>query len=113
RRSLRAARQARCRRPHPRLGGRAAEPARIELMRALKRTLLTVGLITAAMAYAFRIDAAGTPQFWAALAVPYLLLAALAVRKLWDEGALLDVLQPRWGDFSLGFLTAAILLLAS
>jgi membrane protease YdiL (CAAX protease family) len=26
---------------------------------------------------------------------------------------LLDVLQPRWGDFSIGFLTAAVLLLAS
>jgi uncharacterized protein len=79
----------------------------------MKLTLITVALITAAMAFAFRIDVAGSPWFWVALGVPYLGLAALAVRKLWDEGALVDVLSPRWGDFSLGFATAAILLAAS
>ena len=79
----------------------------------MRLTLITVALITAAMAFAFRIDVAGSPWFWVALAVPYLALAALAVKKLWDEGALVDVLSPRWGDFSLGFATAAILLAAS
>jgi len=79
----------------------------------MKLTLLTVALITAAMAFAFRLDLAGSPAFWLALGVPYLGLAALAVRKLWDEGALVDVLSPRWGDFSLGFVTAGLLLLAS
>ncbi len=79
----------------------------------MKLTLLTVALITAAMAFAFRLDVAGSPWFWVALGVPYLGLAALAVRKLWDEGALVDVLSPRWGDFSMGFATAAILLAAS
>lgn len=79
----------------------------------MKLTLLTVTLITAAMAFAFRLDLAGTPSFWIALGVPYLALAGLALRKLWQEGALLDVLAPRWGDFSLGFVTAAILLFAS
>jgi uncharacterized protein len=79
----------------------------------MKRTLLTMALTTAAMAFAFRMEVAGSPWFWAALAVPYLALAALALHKLWDEGALVDVLSPRWGDLSLGFLTAAVLLLAS
>jgi membrane protease YdiL (CAAX protease family) len=79
----------------------------------MKVTLLSVALITAAMAIAFRLDLAGTPWFWVTLAVPYLALAALALRKLWDEGALADVLTPRWGDFSLGFLSAALLLAAS
>ena len=79
----------------------------------LPLTLLTVTLITAAMAFAFRISLAGTPWFWVALGVPYLALAGLALHKLWSEGALLDVLQPRWGDFSLGFVTAAILLAAA
>lgn len=79
----------------------------------MKRTLLTMALVTAAMAFAFRMDVAGSAWFWVALAVPYLALAALALHKLWDEGRLLDVLSPRWGDFSLGFLTAAVLLLAS
>lgn len=79
----------------------------------MKRTLLTTALITAAMAFAFRLDMAGSPWFWVALAVPYAALAALAVHKLWDEGTLVDVLSPRWGDLSLGALTAAVLLLAS
>ncbi len=79
----------------------------------MKLTLLTVTLITAAMAFAFRIEVAGSLAFWAALGVPYAALAALSLRKLWNDGALADVLTPRWGDFSLGFLTAAILLFAS
>jgi uncharacterized protein len=79
----------------------------------MKRTLLTMALTTAAMAFAFRLEVAGSPWFWAALAVPYLALAALALHKLWDEGTLVDVLSPRWGDLSLGALTAAVLLLAS
>ena len=79
----------------------------------MKLTLLTVALISAAMAFAFRIDLAGSPWFWAALGVPYLTLAALAVRKLYSDGTLIDVLLPRWGDFTLGFMTAALLLLAS
>lgn len=79
----------------------------------MKLTLLTVVIITAAMAFAFRLELAGSPWFWVALGVPYLLLALLALHKLWDEGALVDVLSPRWGDFSLGFATAAILLGAS
>jgi membrane protease YdiL (CAAX protease family) len=82
-------------------------------MNALKRTVLAVVVITAAMAFAFRLELAGSWLFWAALGVPYLVLAGLALHKLWNEGALLDVLAPRWGDFSLGFLTAALLLLAS
>lgn len=79
----------------------------------MKLTILSVTLITAAMAFAFRIDLAGSPMFWVALGVPYLALAGLALRKLWSEGAFVDVLAPRWGDFSLGFVTAAILLFAS
>jgi CAAX protease family protein len=79
----------------------------------MKLTLLTVTLITAAMALAFRIEVAGSLTFWLLLGVPYLLLAALALRKLWDEGVLLDVLAPRWGDLSVGFLTGAVLLLTS
>lgn len=82
-------------------------------MNGLKRTLLSVTLITLAMGYAFRLELAGSYRFWAALAVPYLLLGALALHKLWNDGTLVDVLMPRWGDFSLGFVSAAILLAAS
>jgi membrane protease YdiL (CAAX protease family) len=79
----------------------------------LKRTVLTVVLIAAAMAFAFRPSLAGTPWFWLSLLAPYAALAAIAVHKLWDEGRLVEVLTPRWGDFSLGFATAALLLFAS
>lgn len=79
----------------------------------MKRTLLTMALSTAAMAFAFRLELAGTFWFWVALGVPYLALAALALHKLWDEGTLLDVLAPRWGDLSIGVLVGAILLAAS
>jgi membrane protease YdiL (CAAX protease family) len=79
----------------------------------MKRTLLTMAVTTSAMTFAFRLEVAGSLWFWAALAVPYLALAAWALHKLWDEGTLADVLAPRWGDLSLGFLTAAVLLLAS
>ncbi len=79
----------------------------------MKRTLLSTAVLTAAMAFAFRLELAGTVWFWAALAIPYAALAALSLHKLWDEGTLADVLSPRWGDLSLGALTATILLLAS
>lgn len=79
----------------------------------MKRTLLTLALTTAAMAFAFRLELAGTIWFWVALGVPYLALAALALYKLWDEGTLVDVLAPRWGDLSIGVLTGALLLAAS
>jgi membrane protease YdiL (CAAX protease family) len=79
----------------------------------MKRTLLTMALSTAAMAFAFQPELAGTFWFWVALGVPYLALAALALHKLWDEGTLLDVLSPRWGDLSIGVLVGAILLAAS
>lgn len=65
------------------------------------------------MAFAFRIEVAGSAWFWVSLALPYAALAALALHKLYHEGTLLDVLTPRWGDFSLGFLTAGLLLAAS
>ncbi len=79
----------------------------------MKRTLLTLALTTAAMAIAFRLELAGSIWFWVTLGVPYLALAALALYKLWDEGTLVDVLAPRWGDLSIGVLTGAMLLASS
>lgn len=79
----------------------------------MKLTLLSVTLITAAMAFAFRLEAAGSATFWLGLGVPYALLALLALRRLWNDGTLIEALTPRWGDLSLGFVTAALLLFAS
>ena len=59
------------------------------------RVLLTVVLTFAGMAYSFREAAAGTPQFWLGVSLPYLLLAALALHKMWSDGTLVDLLKPR------------------
>ncbi len=79
----------------------------------MKRTFLAVVFSTAAMAFAFRLQLSASLWFWAALCVPYLALAALALHKLWDEGRLVDVMAPRWGDLSVGVVTGAALLAAS
>ena len=76
-------------------------------------TFVSLVVITAAMAFAFRLELAGTPTFWFALLIPYGALAVVAVKRLWDDGTLLDVLGPRWGDLSLGVVTGAVLLIAS
>lgn len=82
-------------------------------MKGLTHTLLTLVVAGLAMTFAFRLEVAGTPWFWVVLTSSYLLLGALALRKLWNDGRLVDVLTPRWGDLSLGVVTGALLLLAS
>lgn len=76
----------------------------------MRRTIFAFVLATAGMAFAFRPAAAASWQFWAGIGVPYLILTLVALHKLWDDGTLIDVLQPRWGDLSIGVLTAALLL---
>ena len=79
--------------------------------------MIRVGLaffVTAiAHGFAFRESLQGTTAFWLWIAVPALLLAALAVHHFWDTGTLGERLLPRWGDLSIGALTALVLLVAS
>ncbi|MBX3126586.1 MAG: CPBP family intramembrane metalloprotease [Polyangiaceae bacterium] len=79
----------------------------------MKRALLVTALVAVAHGMAFRPALAGSTEFWLWLAVPYALLAGFAVWRLWDDGTLLDVLKPKWGDLSIGALTAAVLLVGS
>jgi membrane protease YdiL (CAAX protease family) len=79
----------------------------------MRPIVLVLVVVAAVNAFAFRLDLAGTWKFWAALAGPYTLLSAYALWRLWDEGTAFERLAPRWGDFSLGFVTAALLLGAS
>jgi len=79
----------------------------------MRRIALVILVVAAANAFAFRLDVAGSWQFWAALGVPYAALAAYSLYSLWDAGTMLDVLKPRWGDFSVGFVSAAVLLAGS
>ena len=71
-------------------------------------------LVTAiSHAIAFREPLQGTMAFWMWILLPALVLAALAVHHFWDAGTLGERLLPRWGDLSIGALTALVLLVAS
>ncbi len=77
------------------------------------RVLATVVLVTLGYVISFRPSIAGQPLFWWGIGVPYAVLLVLALHQMWDEGTLLDLLTPRWGDLSIGALTAALLLVCS
>lgn len=79
----------------------------------MRRVLLVLVALSAANAFAFRPEVAGQTTFWLAVSVPYLLAAGLSAHKLWDDGTLVDLLKPKWGDLSIGAVTALLLLLAS
>jgi uncharacterized protein len=90
-----------------------ATPARGPAFSVPLRVLITVVLVTASYAFAFRPSIAGSDSFWWGIALPYLVLAGLALHQMWDDGTLIDKLSPRWGDLSIGMLTATLLLLCS
>src|SRR5262249_26602551 len=46
---------------------------------------------------------------WIGLLLPYLVLSAFAVYRFKEDGTLSDVLRLRSGDFTIGFLLAALL----
>jgi membrane protease YdiL (CAAX protease family) len=75
----------------------------------MKTTLLTVALVGLGLGLAFRESVAGTTAMWLWLGVPYVALAAFALRRFYDDGTLRDVLQPRSGDLTIGFLVAGCL----
>ena len=77
------------------------------------RILLALALTFAGMTYSFSEARAGEPSFWLGVSLPYLLLSALALHKMWAEGTLLDLLTPRWGDLSIGAVSMMGLLFAS
>ena len=79
----------------------------------MRRVALAVLLVGAATAWAFRLDVAGTWKLWAAIGGTYAVLGVVAVHKLWDDGTLLDRLKPKWGDISIGVVTAAGLIFAT
>ena len=79
----------------------------------MRLVLLVVAATLAAVSFAFRPSVAGSWAFWLGITVPYLVLAAIALYQMWDDGTIFDILKPRWGDLSIGALTALILLFAS
>jgi membrane protease YdiL (CAAX protease family) len=79
----------------------------------MMRVWLTVLLTFGGMIYSFREAAAGEPQFWLGVSLPYVLLVAVALQKMWQDGSLVERLTPRWGDLSIGALSMIGLLFAS
>ena len=79
----------------------------------MKLVGLTVLVVTIANTLAFRETLAGSPWFLVYLLAAYLALAAVAVRYFWDEGTWPQRLKPRWGDLSIGAISAMVLLIAS
>lgn len=79
----------------------------------LSRVALVVLVAGAAHALAFRPEVAGSTSLWWWMLGGYGILTGVALHFLWQEGTLGARLTPRWGDFSIGFLTASILLLGS
>ena len=79
----------------------------------MKQVLLVVVAVAAAHALAFREAYAGTLTFFLILAVTYAALAGLALRHFAREGTLRERLAPKWGDLSLGALSAMVLLMVS
>lgn len=79
----------------------------------MKRLVVSTVLIAAALAYAFSSHAQGKLSFWLVIGGAYLVIAALGVHKLWDDGTLLDVFRLRGGDISIGLVIAAMLGLAT
>jgi membrane protease YdiL (CAAX protease family) len=75
----------------------------------MKIALLAIALVGAGLGLAFRESVAGTAVMWLWLGVPYLALSAFALRRFHDDGTLRDVLRPRSGDLTIGFLVAGAL----
>lgn len=75
----------------------------------MKIALAAIALIGAGLGLAFRESVAGTSAMWVWLGVPYLALAAFALRRFAGDGTLKDVLRPKAGDLSIGFLIAGLL----
>jgi membrane protease YdiL (CAAX protease family) len=74
----------------------------------MKIAAFVTAVVAAAIAFAFRVDLAGTPAMWIGMAVPYTALSALAVWRLYDDGTLLDAFRIRAGDVTVGVLTAGL-----
>lgn len=74
---------------------------------------LVLVVTLAANGFALRPSVAGSSGMWLVLAAAYTVLSALALYFMWNEGTLVERLAPRWGDISLGAITAIALLVAS
>ena len=77
---------------------------------------LLVGLVllpAASMSFAFQLVNASKPLVLWAVALPYALLAGLAIARMWKDGELGEKLRPRSGDLAKGAFIAMLLYLGA
>jgi membrane protease YdiL (CAAX protease family) len=74
----------------------------------VKVALLVTVFVAAAMSFAMRESVAASPAMWIALTLPYVVLAGFALQRFHRDGTLRDVMRLRGGDFTIGFLLAAL-----
>jgi hypothetical protein len=79
----------------------------------MRLVLLVVIVLLAANGFALRPSLAGSAEMWLVLVAAYTVLSAIALYAMWNDGTLVERLSPRWGDISLGAITAIVLLVAS
>ena len=77
------------------------------------RVLLCIVLAGAGHGLAFHERFEGSPAVFYILAAVYALLCGVALHFFWDQGTLLDRLEPRWGDLSIGAVTMLLLVLTA
>lgn len=75
--------------------------------------LLLLLLPAASMFYAFQFENASTPLVLWAIALPYALLAGVAIARMWKDGELAAKLKPRSGDLAKGAFVAMVLYLGA
>ena len=75
----------------------------------MKIALLVTAIIAAAMSFAMRESVAASPAMWLGLVLPYIALAALSVQRFHRDGTLRDMMRLRGGDFTIGFIVAALI----
>jgi len=79
----------------------------------MRLVALVVVVLLAANGFALRPSLAGSAEMWLVLASAYVVLSAVALYAMWNDGTLVERLAPRWGDISLGAITAIVLVVAS
>lgn len=74
---------------------------------------LLVLLAALGTGFGFRLEHASTPLVLWSVAIPYAVLAGLAIARMWKSGELGSKLKPRSGDLALGALIATLLYLVA
>lgn len=76
----------------------------------MRLVLLALIVTTGAVGFAFRPEFAASMIFWLGLALPYAVLAGVAIHRMHDAGTLAEKLRFRGGDITVGILLGGALI---